>query len=343
MPAPKKEAASKKTTSKKIVSVKKSAPKAPSSVKSAGFFNWEQWTNVFADSLSCWKQIIGRYILILIITLGLQFGGVIALSVLIFGIIGGPSGLENVLANIQVGTVPAAPILMGSIGVIILWFLYAVTIGMISKIAFLSLIKDSLNENRKSAVSLIFTEGKTFLLRYLGLALKILFYLAWPLVLVTLLYLAWDISLYLYPNNALSGLLSSIYIGFFFAITYISALIYLIISSVRVLYALPALIQTDKSVSETFAIAKAITYKAWWFTALMWGLFIVLLYAVNIILGIVATFDPIILFEALEPNEALRLTDLLAFLLSLFIFGPITTAFQYLLMLQTAKNQSVKL
>jgi membrane-anchored glycerophosphoryl diester phosphodiesterase (GDPDase) len=112
---------------------------------------------------------------------------------------------------------------------------------------------------------------------------------------------------------------------------------------VRLFFALPALIQANKSVGETYLLAKSLTRGAWWFTALMWGLFVIMLYAINVGISIISSLDPIILVDAATRQDVVTLTDLLAFLLSLFIFGPITTAFQYLLMLQTAKNQSVKL
>ncbi len=348
MPTPKKDGVTKKKTVKKTVSKKKvvaqktSAAVKPTKAKGV-FFSWKQWSSLFEQSVTAWRHIIGRYTLILFTTLGLQIVGLVLLSTAMFMLLGGPKGLENIIANLQVGTPPSLFQFIASLVSIFLWFLYAVFIGIISKIAFLSLIKDHLTGKPRGVFSLIFKEGIHLFARYLGLALKVFFYITWPLLLALGVFIAWDLILYFNDNIFENNVLMRDWFPIGLAFVFLGALIYLVLKAVQMLFALPALIHSQQNIAKTFETAKSITKGAWCFTALMWGLFVILLYALNTGLGLIASVDPIILVPAVDPADVLHLTDLLAFFLSLFIFGPITSLFQYLLMLQIAKNQSVKL
>lgn len=353
MPTPKKKAASTKVNLVKPASKKtKEVPQISHKINShkiksgnflVRFFSGEQWMNVFKNSLQCWPYIIGRYILVLGLVIGFQFMGVVLLSGVFFAVFGGTTGLENVLANLQVGTLPSPNIMLISIGAFGVWLLYALIVGILGKVAFLSLVKDFVNQQKQRVSVLFFRIGFSFLWRYLGLSLKVFFHILWPILFLLGLFLVWDLVLFLYPNTAIFIAFTATYIPYAFAALFFAALFYVFYMMIKLLFTMPALIHSDKKIGETFALSKSITRGAWWFTALMWGLFVVLLYALNIEISYFGKLDPFILIDAVRPEDIISLTDLLAFLLSLFIFGPISTAFQYLLMLQIAQNQSVKL
>ena len=345
MPAKKKETTTKtlkvKSTPKKKAPTKKSSVTAKQ--RFVAFFSWEQWKQTFTLATSSWKHIIGRYTLVLLLALGFQLLGVMLLSFGLVTIAGGPNGIENFIANLQIGTWPETTTILAITAVILLWFAYLITVAACSKVAFISVIKDFVTGKKRSVTTLFFKEGPRFLGRYIGLTLVTFFYILWPVLVFLGIFLAWD--LILLSNNSLSlnvPILDAI-TPVLFAVLLLASLAYAIYAGVKVLFAIPTLIQSDKSVMKSFELTKQITHRAWFFTALMWMLFVVLLYAVNIILSTVAYYDPTIILNGPTPQDIIRVTDLLAFCLSLFIFGPITTAFQYFLMLQTAKNQLVKL
>lgn len=341
MATPKKDANPKKARSKKIKPAKKDPPKTNKT--KAVYFSWEQWSGVFEKAFNCWKQVLGRYVMVVMLTLGLQILGLFTLSAILLAVFGGLSGLENLLANTMVGTLPEASVLLISLGSFSLWVAYVIYVSILSKVAFYSIIKAQSKEKSLLVLKAYFTEGNRFVWRYVGLSLRLFFYIVWPLIVLFFLFVAWDLSLYFFPlENILPSNLSFLPTLVVVSLLALS-LAYVLYAAIRVLFAMPLLVQSDKTVVETFQTAQSITRGAWWFTFLMWGLFVMLLYALNIMLAEIAYHDPIVLMEATNAAESLRLTDLLAFFISLLIFGPITTAFQYYLMLQSARNQSVKI
>lgn len=345
MPAKKKETTLKtlkvKSTPKKKAPVKKSS--ATAKQQSVTFFSWEQWKQTFTLAANSWQHIIGRYTLVLLLALAFQFLGVALLSFGIITIVGGSNGIENFVANLQIGTWPEAGTMIAITAAIVVWFAYLVIVAACSKVAFLSVIKDFVTGNKRPVTTLFFKEGLRFLGRYIGLSLTTFFYILWPVIAFLALFLTWDLVLYSNDSLSLNVPLLDTLTPMLFVVLLLASSAYAIYAGISILFAIPTLIHSDKGVMESFKLTKQITKGAWVFTALMWMLFVALLYAVNIILSTVAYYDPIVIIDAVNPTDIVRLTDLLAFCLSLFIFGPITTAFQYFLMLQTAKNQLVKL
>jgi len=345
MPAKKKEANTK--TSKVESTPQKKAPVKKSSVKvkqpSVTFFSWEQWKQTFVLATKAWKHIIGRYTLVLLLALGFQLLGVLLLTYGLVAVAGGTGQIESLVANLFVGTWPDATMMMAITATFLVWLVYLIFVAVLSKVAFVSVIKDFVTGQKRPVISLFFKEGFRLLARYIGVSIATFFYVMWPVIIFLSLFIAWDLMLL--SNNSLSlnvPILDAL-APVLFVVLFIVSLSYAIYAGIRVLFMIPTLIHSDKNLTTTFKLSKQITKGAWAYTALMWGLFVILLYAINRVLSTIAYYDPIILVEAANPQDIIRLTDLLAFCLSLFIFGPITTAFQYLLMLQTAKNQSVKL
>jgi len=347
-----KNSATKKKTAKPVTKAKKVTvkPKVSAAVKTpkkapkkVGCFSWDQWSETFMKAINCWKKILPGYGLVLGVVLGLHILGLFTLSTVLLSVFGGVGGLENTVANLQIGTMPESKVMALSLICFMAWVLYAIYVGTLSKIAFYGLIRNESQNKKASAFTLFFQEGPRLALSYIGLSLRVLFYVAWPILALFGLFVLWDLLLYQAELKALnlSGL--TMLTPLIVILLILATAAYMVFAAVRFLFALPLLVHTGKKAGEAFALAKEITKGAWWFTALMWGVFVILLYSANIVLTELAYLDPMVLFEGESAAESFRLADLLAFLISLFIFGPITTAFQYYLMLRGAKNQSVKI
>lgn len=365
MPAPKKKSGtpkksvSKKTEGNKVTAPKKKIAKPVAKTKKTttetkvvptvkpagkvGCFSWNQWSETFMKALNCWQKVILGYVLILGIVLGLHILGLFTLSAVLLAVFGGVGGLEDIMANLQIGTMPGSKVMALSLLCFVAWLMYAIYVGTLSKIAFYGLIRNHSQGKKQSVFSLFFQEGNHRALSFIGLGLKVLFYVMWPLLVLLFLFIVWDFLLYQAELRALDLSVITMITPWVVILLIFAALVYIVFAVIRVLFAMPLLVHTGKKAGETFALAKSLTKGSWWFTALMWGLFVVLLYAANVVLTELAYLDPTVLFEGASAANSFRLADLLAFLISLFIFGPITTAFQYYLMLRGAKNQSVKI
>lgn len=337
----------KRTTKKPTVASKTTAKpkKVPTTAKKSApsFLDWPQWKNIFTHSINCWKAVLWRYTLILITSVALQLLGVVLFSGVVVLLLGGVGGIESLVANLQIGTMPEGSVIGMIFLAFLVWIAYATVFGAMSKIAFLAVIRDNVKGKRHGVLHLIFKEGLQRTLSYLGLALRVFFYVTWPLFVAVLLVIAWselrvpadwagEVGPEAHPLELIMAVVLSLVVIF-----------YMLYAGIRMLFALPLLIHTGKKAGETFTHMQKIMTGSWWYVGSMWMLFVALLYGVNALLGVASYLDPIILVDAVNPEDQVGVVDLLAFLMSLFIFGPITAAFQYYLMLQTAKNQSVKL
>jgi hypothetical protein len=307
-------------------------------------FSWNQWIATVVNALMCWKSIVLGFILVFALAVGLQYVGVIIFEKLLLLLFGGELGLENVAANLAVGTPPSTSQLVLTSLVFVLWFGYVFYLLSITLISLYLLIRRHVNKTTEWAFVLFFKEANRFFFRSTGILLRLLFSVTGPLILLMSVVTAWDLTVSYAAVNNLELPIAPMAIIYYLILFFIPVvLIYTIFAFIKMLFAFPLLVHSNGSARETFKLAKTLTHKNWWFTFLMWVLFMVVLNALNLVIDMVAAFDTFILMPATQMSEALRLTDLLAFLISMFIFGPIVIAFQYYLMLQCAKNQSVKI
>ena len=330
---------------KKTKSTTVKTKKAPTTkLKSGSFFSWTQWEALFGESLNIWSSIIVRYAGVFLMSLGLQLVGVFALMASTLSIFGGTetllktftgdlSALENLVANALVGNVPPLPQIWSFTGVLGLWILWAGTVGAFSKIGVLALLRDHFKKQHHSAWYLLFADGAHFFWRYVWLSFKIFLVAAWPVILVYLLLMAWSV---LVQVNFEAGTeipytterIIPIGLTGVFALT----LVYAVYKTITLFFAPPNLVYSQASAAHAWAKSKQLTSGAWWYTFLMWLLFVALLVVINEGLTLAALND---------PTE--WVINLLAFLVAAFILAPVTVAFQFCLMRQVAKNQSIKL
>lgn len=317
--------------------VKKNTAKAAAKATPVRFFSWGQWKQTLAQAVDCWKGMFNRYALIVLLSIALQILGVAVLGLALVALAGGSQGMENLMANLMVGTPPESSVVSGILLSLGLWFVYAVVIGLMSKVAILALVREQLKGKKLPSVRALFwQEGWRRAGSYFLLGLLVVGYVAWPLVgLLAFVFSVGQIE----GTDETARLIFPDGMAELSVVWAVAALCYLLYAGVRMIFALPMLIQSGKGVMETFRATKELVTGNWWYVALMWLLFVLVLYAVNMVLGVVSYFDPVVLVDAVRPDERVKLTDLLAFLLSLFIFAPIASAFQYGLMLQTAKNK----
>lgn len=307
--------------------------------KSVGSFNWDQWQGMFTEAIESWPVVAGRYAAIFLLGLMLQLSGVLLMIFVFSGLLGGMSGIENIIANLEVGTLPSLSVLWTAGLVFIAWTAWAIVVGSLSKVAHLALIRDHVKRTKNPAgvIDLMFQEGWQRCWAYMWLGLKVFVIIAWPVLLVGLLGGGWwwaQSTLWLDGSDvpgALRFLSEGITAGLMFGALLVAAMVYLIYRSVTLFFVMNVFIYTGKDTVTSMTKTQKITAGAWWYVFLNWLLFFCMLYAASIALELVGAVDPT------------GIINLLAFLVSVFIFAPITLLFQYALMLQTAKNQSVKL
>jgi|GEM_PF-5082335 len=327
-----------KTTKKPVV--RKTAPKVKNSPK---FFNWSQWKDLFGQAVDCWKAIIGKFSLVLFISLGLQLVNFFLYSTSLSLVLGGQQGLENIVANLQVGTLPEAKIVALFLLITLGWMCICVLIALMSKVAFVGLIRNYVKGSQSSVKDLFFNEGFKRSGGYFWLGLKVALMIAWPFIIIAAVAFS-TVSIDLTSfESAEPEVFFPPYVGLGLFLAMPLAFLYLVYMSVRLLFAMQLFVHTKSTAKMAFSKAWQLTKNSWWYVFCMWGLVVALLYGVNQLLFQASLIDPVVLIDAIDPEEQLGLVDLLAFLLSLFIFAPIAASFQYMLMLKVAKNQSVKL
>ncbi len=319
----------------------KNNPKTMTNTKSFNWFDDKAWVRMLQESIKNWLPALPKFIGVILLTFILQLLGVVVAAGLIFMSLGGLAGAENVFANLMVGTVPETNVLVPFMVSLVAWILYAVFVNVLSKVTWLAIIRDQLNGTKTALLKLFFNEGVIRFWAYVWLSLKVFFFIAWPIIALMILFIGWDFLL-LFDVVAVNYV--NLITPFVVVPLIIAALVYIVWASVRLLFALPMLIHTGESASKAFQMAKGLTAGKYWVSTLLnWGLFVAVLYVANLVLSLASWIDPIAIFPGEALEETVGLVDLLAFFVSLFIFGPITSLFQYLLMLESAKNQSVKI
>jgi len=298
---------------------------------------FQNWKGLVKDSFAAFPKVCWRIVVVNLLTLALI--AVVAIP-LIIGMIslvfGGLTEFNVFLAMIEakekVDTQQTVWFFLTVFGVILIMIFF----GTLGKIANWTIIKNFKNKKNKNPFKSYFVDSWQFFGRYLLLALKIGFYVVWPIALVAVII------------ELLAGRLEVVTIILSFLLA-----IFTIFRIFRIIFAPAFLIAADKKPTESIKASMAMVKGNWWrvFLSLVsFGFMISIpLFFSNLgdyYMSFGWDFSEMNLKDYFSDNPQLYSPSffvMIGALFSLFIVAPLVTGFMYFFMLNTASNKKIKI
>ncbi len=306
--------------------------------KCASFQTWKMLVN---NSLAAFPKIWWRMAVINIMTIAIIIG-IMVLSV--FGVVslwfGGFQEFGIFLANQQFGGEVGMGKLWALVITFAVFFLAAILFGTIGKIAIWTIVQNFKDKKDKNPFKTYFVDTWQYLGRYLWLALKIFFYIMWPIFLGFIMFSLFNLF-------------------FINQIDHIGILILLVLSGFtiyrvfRIILAPVFLIAANKSAAESMKTSIKMVKGNWWKVAIS-------LFAFGFIVSIPLffsnlgdyymsfgwDFSAVNLKDYFSNNPQLYSPSFfvaIGTLFSLFVVLPLVSGFMYFFMIDLAKSKKIKI
>jgi hypothetical protein len=277
------------------------------------------WKTLFRDTLTAFSKVWWRIASVNIFTmLTLIIGTGIFAGV---GYLAFRNTLENIIANFSFG----GAFLVGIIPVILLvavWAMFVTVFSANGKIANTIVLKNYVKKKTRSSFKIYFVDAWHYLWRQIIISLHVVWYLAWPVILVMGV---WSILMTLV--TALPT-----FVGIIFMM--LAGLLFLW-RVMHVVFMKSTLVHFDKDSKSTFKAMIKLVKRNWWGVLFSIISFFIV---VNIVRAVFLVPEYIIFPGEDDFNIFLLLDGLFSF----FVLAPLLISFMYLFMLHLSKTRKIK-
>ena len=286
----------------------------------------EIWQKTFRNSCAAFSQIWWKICSINLLAALIILGSTAILAAVTFLFLGGKSGVENFLINAQITGILSTSHKIFFIILIILFVKIIFTFVVLAKIGNFLLVKNFQQKKKLNLFKIFFTDSWKFFWRYVGITLRIFWYIFWPIFLLGIfgggaMYF-FAIKTFLKYLNYEIPILFFVFLILFF-VFFLIILIWRVTNS---FFAVPNLIHFDKKISAAFHDGIAILRGNWW------KIFSLIFCFFLIIIGANLLIEPQLFFPF--SKNLLLILEIFGGIISFFILTPFAVIFPYFLMLE---------
>lgn len=334
----------------------------------------QDWKALVLDSFRAFPRIWWRIGTITLLVFMLVGAGALLFGVLQYALLGGIEQVQNVMANIKMGgslTIYEGAVVWGTFIFGALWMITAIVLGKVGNLLVLKAHIDKEKQYEVNPFKVYFTRGWDFLIRYITLFIRMVWYACWAALLATIVYAGvisffsqesffsvlgllvfWLVLVFFKYEESVTLELSSEfqrlvafvpdYLNVLFVLIGIGVFAFVVYRGFRTAFVQQALIHfNNKSVNKTFSTAVNMFDNIWWRVVLS-------IFSYFILINVVRVFfllpEILMNYEIMGVRESLlKFMQSLDLLFSLFVLMPLMICFMYTLMIYVAQAKKVKL
>ncbi len=295
---------------------------------------FQDWKNLFNATFVAFPDVWWRVAVISISALLIMFFGIIILGLIAFFSFGGFEGIQNIYANFMMGGSLDIPVMFGLGALVLILAIWLIVFSIAGKIGNFLIVKGYINKHLGNPFKIFFRETWHYFWRYVWLGIRVVWYVAWPVLLVMLF--SGLIGAFL---NGEAGGVGQTILDIVVTIAFVGVFLLAIMRGVQCFFAQATLVHFDKSTIKTFPSAINLVVGNWWRVCFSLLGFFVLVSIVRFFF-----FIPEILMSYNIVDTSETVADIFAFIdfcFSFFILAPLLITFVYMLMVHLAKTKKI--
>ncbi len=286
------------------------------SKKPLSFANWKTLVReTFSAFPQLWWRISAVNVLALLVLL-LGTGICVVIGMTMF-----PNFLQNFILNVSTGGnwMQFWPVLV----LFVVWTVFVLIFAINSKASAFLTVRNYVHKKSQNPFRIYFVSVWQYFTRYVSIALRSIWYIGWPIVIVGASVFAVERFILVSKWIEIAGLVGIVLVAIWRA--------------VHVAVVRETLIHFDHSAEKAFSTAIAFVRGSWWRV-----LFSIVTFFFLINLPRALFLGPQEIFKTM-PERGVQVLSVLDFLFSFFVLAPLLISFIYFLMLHLSKSKKLKL
>ncbi len=285
------------------------------------------WKTLFRETLRAFPKVWWRIASVTIFTMLTLIVGTGVFAGI--GYVSFRGSFENILANISFGgsLVGIIPLIL----LAIVWALFILVFSINGKNSNTLVLKNYVKKTKRSPFKIYFVDSWNYLWRQILIALRVLWYLIWPLFLLVIV----GGGIMNLSKSFVIESIGSVIIVVVYGIVLFVGLVLLLWRGFHVVFTRTVLVHFDKDSKSTFTSAIQLVKGNWW------GVFLSVI-SFFVVVNLVRVFF-LVPQSLFFDDQEFNIFALLDFLFSLFVLAPLLISFMYLFMLHLSKTKKIKL